>query len=192
MLTCADGIRRNALRPLTHEEFVQRFWNRVDVRGPNECWVWLGSVCGSKSIYGNVAYHGRLQKSHRVAYELMHGLIPKGMCACHHCDNRLCCNPSHIFIGTQKDNVRDMMQKGRDGHGVLRGEESPVSKYTSRQAMQVKRLRLKGVSQKQIAVRTGVSKTAVGAICQGRVWRHVGDPAWTYPLMPPTRLTTLS
>lgn len=183
-MVCADGLLRNALQPLSVQEARRRFWSRVDKSGTNGCWLWLGCTCGSTSIYGTHGYQGKTYKAHRLAYELTHGPIPNGMLACHRCDNKLCVNPDHIFLGTQKDNISDMYRKGRNRNVSLRGEENHRSKYTTNQAVDVKTLRLNGTSMKQISELTGVSEPAVNSICQGRVWRHVGDPSWTYPLVP--------
>ena len=88
--------------------FEPYFWSLVQ-KGDG-CWEWLGG-CDSKG-YGRVWRNGRRQGAHRVAYELTHGPIEKGKYACHHCDNKTCVKPDHIFIGTQKDNMQDWTRKG--------------------------------------------------------------------------------
>lgn len=95
------------------------FWERVDVRGPDECWNWLGAL--KDNGYGQLTRLGvskKPLKAHRVAWVLAYGPIPAGSgvhgtCVLHHCDNRRCVNPSHLFLGTNHDNVRDMHAKGR-------------------------------------------------------------------------------
>lgn len=93
----------------------KRFWAKVSIRGPDECWIWNGGMRGS---YG-VSWDGRQQRkrpAHVIAYELAWGeeiVAPnKGL---HHCDNPPCCNPAHVFIGTAKTNYHDMVSKGRLG-----------------------------------------------------------------------------
>lgn len=94
---------------------AERFWERVDKRGSNDCWNWTGATRGNpKNEYG-VVWNGKKNiAAHRFSYELVNGPIPKGMFACHKCDNTFCVNPKHIFIGTHTDNMRDKIKKGRD------------------------------------------------------------------------------
>lgn len=98
----------------------ERFWDKVDKRGPDECWNWTGGTCGRDHfIYGSMKEGGRATTAHRFSYALAYGPIPQSAdprdhCVCHHCDNTLCVNPGHLFIGTHKDNMQDKMNKGRD------------------------------------------------------------------------------
>ncbi len=87
----------------------ERFWPFVEVT--DGCWIWTGSR-GSTG-YGQVSVDSRPRKSHRVAYELFFGPIPAGMLVCHHCDNRLCVRPDHLFVTDHLGNMRDMREKGR-------------------------------------------------------------------------------
>lgn len=76
------------------------------------CWDWIsGSRCHGG--YGTVRTDGKKRLAHRVSYEVFVGPIPEGKIVCHSCDNRMCVNPEHLWIGTQKDNVKDMLDKGR-------------------------------------------------------------------------------
>ena len=98
---------------------TERLWRRVDKGGHESCWPWTGSVCSDG--YGTIGTTGegregsKIVGTHRVAYESVHGAIPSGMCVCHRCDNPRCCNPAHLFLGTQRDNVYDCIAKGRRG-----------------------------------------------------------------------------
>lgn len=93
----------------------ERFWNKVDQRDGDECWPWLAAAftCG----YGAFYFEGQNQGAHRVAWLLVYGEIPGGQAILHRCDNMLCVRPSHLFLGTQTDNMRDMVLKGRQRGG---------------------------------------------------------------------------
>lgn len=96
-------------------KLMERFWNKVDTS--NECWNWTGSK--NKDGYGSVGsgLRSRTMLAHRMSYAINVGEIPKGMCVCHKCDNPSCVRPDHLFLGTRKDNMQDMVRKGRDDNG---------------------------------------------------------------------------
>ena len=103
-----------------------------------------------------------------MSYEKAHGPIPKGLIVCHHCDNPACCNPAHLFVGTQADNMRDMVEKGRASCG--RGK--PNAKMTDDAAREAVRLRRDGLQYKQIGDMFGVSPSVIRQIVAGTAWKH--------------------
>lgn len=92
---------------------AERFWEKVDIKSEDECWEW--NACTYHHGYGKFALtRSNPVYAHRVAYELTYGAIPDDLLICHSCDNRRCCNPHHLFTGTQKDNMQDCKAKGRN------------------------------------------------------------------------------
>src|SRR4051812_23662143 len=92
-------------------EDIARFWGKVEIATHNSCWLWQAGV--TSTGYGQITIQRRKWKSHRVAWTLTHGAIPKGIFVLHKCDVRRCVNPHHLFLGTALDNARDRDQKGR-------------------------------------------------------------------------------
>lgn len=89
-----------------------RFWAKVDKRGENECWPWLGARSSGYGKFG-IRDGESPQNAHRVAYALTHGEIPEGKQINHTCDNRRCVNPAHLYAGTAKQNTGDAINRGR-------------------------------------------------------------------------------
>ncbi len=92
---------------------LDRFWEKVEIMGSRECWPWLSAV--NQDGYGlfRTKSYGPMTGAHRIMWMLVNGEIPIGLSVLHHCDNPPCVNPDHLFLGTQQDNIQDMMDKGR-------------------------------------------------------------------------------
>lgn len=153
----------------------ERFWSKVVRSGPNDCWPWTGEK-GYKG-YGRFCpdgslKHGRKQ-AHRVAWEYTFGTpIPEDLHCCHHCDNPPCCNPTHLFIGTHSDNMRDMKIKGRAK--TMRGEAHPIAKLDSEKVREIRQLYRSGQgSQPSLAKQFGVSSRLIFNIVHRTAWPHV-------------------
>lgn len=142
-----------------------RFWSKIDEtpgQGPQgECWEWKASL--QNEGYGQFQTGITVVLAHRRAYELTHGPIPDDLWVLHHCDNRPCCRPSHLFLGTATDNNADMIAKGRHraGHNVSRLPGETVRMVRAR--------RLLGQTYLVIASALGLSKSHVGRILRGEI-----------------------
>lgn len=123
----------NKIRPLRPAE--DRFWEKVIKRGPDECWDWNGSH--DQHGYGQLRIDGHNVRAHRFSYKLHKGPIPDGKDVCHDCDYPPCTNPVHLFAGTAKDNLDDMVAKGRTNN--YEGGEHPNAMFTNEQVREFRR-----------------------------------------------------
>lgn len=143
-----------------------RLWSQVAF-SPG-CWEWRGNVIQFTG-YGRIKHSGRDVRVHRLAWELVNGPIPAGMCVCHKCDNRLCVRPDHLFLGTQLENIADMNAKGR-ARGP-RGDRHPKAKLTWESALKIRSLYATGeYSQESLASMFGVSSVTVHYVVHGKRW----------------------
>lgn len=141
-------------------------WARVNKDGPNGCWIYSGAT--DRRGYGRPAYKQKRYYAHRRSYEIHRGPIPAGMLVLHKCDNPPCCNPEHLFLGTDADNAQDKARKGR----ALGGEKCIHAKLTEPQVIEIKAQRGKA-TQRELAARYGVTQPAITAILAGRTWKHL-------------------
>lgn len=149
---------------------VDRFWERVNKTDDKDsCWEWKSKP--KKHGYCTITKGGTKGKSllaHRVSYEIAYGEIPPGLRVCHSCDNPVCCNPNHLFLGTDLDNARDKCNKGRQA----KGERSGTHKLT---AMQVKTIRNEYatgcVTCAELGNRFGVNGGTISSIIRYKSWK---------------------
>lgn len=164
------GIRPPRRRPdnpgRPAKPLAERFWDKVDVRGAEECWLF--SAKKRAGDYGAVSSKGEYL-AHRVSWFLTNGPIPEGKLVLHTCDTPLCCNPSHLFLGDHQDNSDDKVVKDRH----LYGERSPLAKLDDLKIAEIFRLRQTGISQQAIANRLEVSQSLVSKILLKRLWKHL-------------------
>ena len=145
----------------------ERFWAKVDKRETRDCWPWLASK--DTRGYGHIGADGGrpLLRAHRVAYALVVGDIPLGYVVAHRCDNRACVNPAHLFAAPQRENVLDMIAKGRRHSSA--GERNPRARLT---AAAVAELRSSNESTASLASRFGVSRSTIQAARSGATWHR--------------------
>lgn len=157
------------------------FWEKV-VKHDGGCWEWMGAR--HPSGYGSVHVRGRTMPAHRCSWELANGPIPRGLFVCHHCDNRPCVNPEHLFLGTHVDNMRDKRLKHR-GRGWAVGDPShpqkrhpPIgelnynAKLSLRQVGEIRaRYAAGGVTQQQLWTEYGLSRAAIQRLLHGKSWK---------------------
>lgn len=159
---------------------LDRFWNKV--QKTDTCWLWTGSI-------DNLGY-GRIRgwtKAHRASWQIHFGPIPAGLNVCHSCDVRHCVRPDHLWLGTQKENVHDMIRKGRDNRAtgdrngsrthienMPRGEKNTKAKLTTPEVLEIRRLYLEdNLSQEKIGKMFNVSQNRVSMIVLRKHWKHI-------------------
>ncbi len=166
------------------EDLETKFWRKVKKgRSKDDCWEWAASKFRNgygQLTHGEKLYEHKNLKAHRVSYQLHFGEIPDGMLVCHNCDTPECTNPRHLFVGTQLDNVRDQIAKGRR-HDTS-GEKNGQAKLTRKIAEKIRKeyskndpklgpYHRKKFSQAKLAEKYGISQTVVSAIVTGEYWK---------------------
>lgn len=149
---------------------LSRLMEKV-IFGTSECWYWRGST--DDAGYGRMSALGE-NFAHRVSYAVFNGEIPDGMKVLHTCDTRCCVNPAHLEIGTQADNVADMVAKGRQVNADVRGERNPMAKLTVAVAQAIRTgYAAGGISMATLAAKHGVSTMTVCRVVNNQLWREV-------------------
>lgn len=149
------------------------FWSRIDRTDEAGCWIWTGATCNGG--YGKLTFKGKQKRAHRLAMELTFGKeLSKELYVCHTCDNRLCCNPTHLYCGTPQQNAFDRELRGR-GQRVA-GEDHPNARLSEAAVILIKQALCLRVSQSQLAKAFGVAKETISAIATGKTWKSVPWP----------------
>lgn len=119
--------------------------------------------------YGTFKVGGKGWLAHRASWFIFKGQDPGALKVLHKCDNPACVSPAHLFLGTQVDNIDDMVKKGRN----IKGESVPNAKLTETDVLEVRRLAKQGWQQKDIAKRFQVSKPCISRLLSGKTWKHL-------------------
>lgn len=156
-----------------------RFWRRI-IKSDG-CWIWNGT----KNLrgYGNFSLkRGVTVGAHRFSYQLNIGPIPENMSVCHRCDNPSCVRPDHLFLGSPKDNSRDMVAKGRGTRGTERkgtgpaGERNSHARLTHSIVSEIRERRHRdGLTHRQLSKIYNISKSQIGNILSGAQWSSEGS-----------------
>jgi hypothetical protein len=159
------------------ENTPEVIWSKVDKRGPDECWPWMG--WRNEQGYGRLEIKDVSYYAHRVIFDLAcPGLISreapgdkKGFGFIRHsCDNPPCCNPAHLTVGTAKDNIDDRRIRGRAPN--FKGDRGPRCKLTMEQAREARALRKTGIAVRQLAERFGLSVPSMKTLLNGKSYQE--------------------
>jgi len=158
-------MRRGERYPL-----ADRFWRRVIcMNDDTRCWHWTGAR--QPGSYGTIRDNGTTKVAHRVSYEIAHGVkLDSRVTVCHACDNRICVNPNHLWLGTIGLNNADRHQKGRSRGGSLKGNANPMSKLSE---YDVREIRSSSDPLAVVAAQFGIRFQTVSDIRRRRTWKHV-------------------
>lgn len=146
-------------------DWRMRFWGNT--RKSDGCWEWQRAL--DRDGYGALKVGGAMKATHRLSWILHYGEIPGELCVLHHCDNRKCVRPDHLFLGTRVDNAKDRDAKGRH----QKGEQMHTHKLTGEQVQEIRRTHARGALQVDIGSRFGVSPSQICAIVNNKAWTHI-------------------
>lgn len=151
----------------------ERFWSKVNRDTASGCWLWTANKNNKGYGMFSVSSYVGKQLAHRLAFADAHGAIPKGALVLHSCDNPRCVNPHHLRLGTFKDNVADMDQRGRRVPNGLRGVSSPGAMLSDAQVIQIRKDYVAGRPLADIATANGLRRSSLTDITLGRSWTHL-------------------
>jgi HNH endonuclease len=163
------GVYQRKYRPIE-----DRFWPKVNKPDDNGCWLWCASL--SHNGYGKIGGTGHRcspKYAHRVSWELHFGPIPDAMLVLHKCDVPRCVNPSHLFLGTDADNMADKLAKGRGNN--QQGQIHWRAKLTDADVVSIRRRRSSGEKCEALGREYGISNQAISAIARHQRWAHLKE-----------------
>ena len=152
----------------TPKPLEERFWNKVNKNGTycerlgSKCWLWMGHKTGGKyGGYGLILKNGKNISTHRLSWTLANGTIPESIKILHKCDNPPCCNPDHLYPGTDLENAQDRDIRGRNGHAKLTWEK--VDK--------IRKMQDNGIPPKELSTIFGVTCADLSDIKNYKIWK---------------------
>lgn len=149
-----------------HAALTSRVLANICPSTTDACWLWIGTI--NVYGYGQIHTHGKSVLAHRILWILTHnGELAQNLQVCHSCDNKRCVNPSHLFLGTNEDNHRDKMQKGRQA----RGESIGAAKLSTSEVMQIRDLTSYGFSSRELASIYGVNNKTIWKAAHCVTWK---------------------
>lgn len=159
VITKPDRTRYKSFKPAA-ERFIEK------VKISDGCWTWTGSI--NENGYGSFWDGEHVETASRTSYRLFISEIPNGLYVLHRCDNPVCVKPSHLFLGTHEDNMRDRDLKGRSAK--LAGALNPRAKLTEEQAREIK---MSSLPSAYFRAKFNISDTVVSNIRKGHTWKHL-------------------
>lgn len=169
----AANIKHKPMPSILSKRHIKRFWEKVIVGDENSCWIWVGSLYRSGG-YGRISFNSKTEKgiyrASRVSYFLRNGIDPAEKLVCHKCDNPICVNPNHLFLGTPTDNILDRESKGRGS----KNENTNRNKLTKSNIPDIIMMYVdKKMSKDNIAAFFRVSKHTINHVLWGNTWSNI-------------------
>lgn len=152
---------------MTRPQLRERIEDRISPEPTSGCFLWEGTYFSEG--YAAISIRGQNRPAGREYMRIVHGGIPDGMFVLHHCDNRACVNPDHLYFGTQLDNMRDRSRRKRHPHG----ESCKISVLTESDVIEAKRLRGMGLTWRDIGDSFGVHLSTIAYAVNGKTWAHI-------------------
>lgn len=163
--------RTNRRQRMSVKQATAYFWSRAKIKSSDDCWITTFSPQSKR--YGMVKFKAFSPEisTHRLAYIIAAGSIPRGLWVCHSCDNMRCVNPRHLFLGSAKDNIADMMSKGRRGDN--KGSKNGQAKLTEIDVAEIRLLHKTGLGCRRLSKLFPVHKETIQSVINYKTWRHI-------------------